>query len=227
MSGIPLIRLHGVGKVYHGREVGALRDIDLIVNPGEFVAVVGPSGSGKSTLLHILGALDRPTTGNGVVAGARLGPLARSDTFRLRTVGFVFQLHHLIPVLAAVENVEVPMVALGVPRRARRQRALELLDRVGLSHRADHLPSELSGGESQRVAVARALANDPPLILADEPTGELDTVSGEAVIRLLGELHREGRTVVVVTHNPQVAHAASRIVELRDGSIVDDRMNPR
>jgi ABC-type lipoprotein export system ATPase subunit len=227
MSGISFLALRGVSKVYRGRQVVALRNIDLTIGRGQFVAVVGPSGSGKSTLLHLLGALDRPTAGEIVFDGTRLQTLARPDRFRLHTVGFVFQMHYLLPALTAVENVEIPMIPMGGGRHLRRQRAHGLIDRVGLAHRANHLPSQLSGGESQRIAVARALANDPPLILADEPTGELDTVSGEAIIRLLGELHREGRTVVVVTHNPQVAHAASRIIELRDGSMVGDRMNRR
>lgn len=215
-----LVALRGVRKVYPARRVEALRGIELEVMQGEFVAVVGPSGSGKSTLLHVIGALDRPTEGEVWVAGTALSALRRPDRFRLATVGFVFQAHHLIPVLTARENVEVPMVPLGLSRADRRLRALALLDRVGLSHRADHLPSELSGGESQRVALARALANDPPLLLADEPTGELDSDAGREVIRLLQEIHREGRTVIVATHNPEVAGAASLVVALRDGHVV-------
>ena len=220
-----MIRLRGVTKIYRSAEVVALRGIDLAIDQGEFVAVVGPSGSGKSTLLHILGALDRPTAGEVCVDRTSLGSLRRPDRFRLRTVGFVFQWHHLIPVLTAAENVEVPMVPLGAPRRQRRQRALALLERVGLSHRAGHLPSQLSGGESQRVAVARALANGPPIILADEPTGELDSETGQEIVRLLAGLDAEGLTVIIVTHNPQVALAARRTLTLRDGRIVDDRGN--
>jgi putative ABC transport system ATP-binding protein len=218
-----MIRLESVIKVYRKGQVVALREVDLLIGPGEFVAVVGPSGSGKSTLLHIMGGLDRPTSGEVFVNGARLRDVARLDGFRLRTVGFVFQSHHLLPGLTALENVEVPMVPLGIPGRLRRRRAMELLERVGVGGRAGHFPSQLSGGESQRVAVARALANDPPILLADEPTGELDSETGMSIIALLSELNREGKTVVVVTHNPQVALAAGRIVTLRDGRIVDER----
>ncbi len=221
MAHQPLIKIEGVNKVYRGQEVVALRDVNLTIEEGEFLAVVGPSGSGKSTLLHILGALDRPTAGDVYVRGACLRTLPRPDRYRLRTVGFVFQLHYLVPVLTAVENVELPMVALGVPRWRRRRRALDLLDRVGLVHRAGHLPAHLSGGESQRVAVARALANDPPILLADEPTGELDSETGRDIVQLLAVLNTEGRTVVVVTHNPQVAAAVVRIVGLRDGRIIE------
>lgn len=180
----------------------ALRDIDLQVDQGEFVAIVGPSGSGKSTLLHIMGGLDRPSSGEVRVNRASLNSAADLHEFRLRTVGFVFQFHHLIPVLTALENVELPMVALGLSRADRRRRAADLLARVGLEGRVEHLPADLSGGESQRVAVARALANNPPLILADEPTGELDSENGKAIVNLLAGLNREGRTVVIVTHKP-------------------------
>lgn len=218
-----MIRLEGISKVYRDRRVVALHDVDLTIDQGEFVAVVGPSGSGKSTLLHIMGALDRPTSGEVYINGSSLSALPDLASFRLRTVGFVFQFHHLLPVLTAVENVELPMVALGMPRRTRRRRALDLLARVGLTGRAEHLPSQLSGGESQRAAVARALACNPPLILADEPTGELDSESAQVIVELLGELEREGRTVVVVTHNHDVAAAARRVVVLRDGRIIGDR----
>jgi ABC-type lipoprotein export system ATPase subunit len=219
----PLIRLYGVRKVYPGRGVVALRGIDLTVGQGEFVAVVGPSGSGKSTLLHLMGALDRPTSGDVYFQGVSLRSVANLAAFRLRTVGFVFQSHHLLPVLTAAENVEVPLIARGVSRRERRARAHELLARVGLAHRARHYPGELSGGESQRVAVARALANDPPIILADEPTGELDSATAAEVMEVLAGLHVEGRTLVVATHNPEVAAAAERVIVLRDGRIVDSR----
>jgi len=218
----PLVVLHRVSKVYP-RGVVALREVDLEIGRGEFVAIVGPSGSGKSTLLHLAGGLDRPSSGEIVVGGMALNGQRDLTLFRRRMVGFVFQSHHLIPVLTALENVELPMVALGLPREIRRRRAARLLARVGLAHRMTHLPDELSGGESQRVAVARALANDPHLILADEPTGELDSENGRTIVHLLGELNREGRTVVIVTHNPQVADAASRNVTLRDGTVVDDR----
>lgn len=218
-----MIRLEGISKVYRDRRVVALHDVDLTIDQNEFVAVVGPSGSGKSTLLHIMGALDRPTSGEVYINGSSLSAMPNLASFRLRTVGFVFQFHHLLPVLTAVENVELPMVALGMSRRTRRRRALDLLARVGLTSRAEHLPSHLSGGESQRVAVARSLACAPPLVLADEPTGELDSESAQAIVELLGELQREGRTVVVVTHNDAVAAGARRVVALRDGRIIGDR----
>ncbi len=219
----PLIRSYGVRRVYPGRGVTALAGIDLAIGQGEFLAVVGPSGSGKSTLLHLLGALDRPTSGDIYVDGTSLRTVRNLAAFRLRTVGFVFQFHYLLPVLSAVENVEVPLLARGVPRRRRRERALALLARVGLADRAHHRPAELSGGESQRVAVARALANDPAIILADEPTGELDSQTAAEVMAVLQDLHTEGRTLVVATHNAEVAAAAERVVVLRDGRIVEER----
>ncbi len=219
----PLIRSYGVRRVYPGRGVTALAGVDLAIGQGEFLAVIGPSGSGKSTLLHLLGALDRPTSGDIYVDGTSLRTVRNLAAFRLRTVGFVFQFHHLLPVLSAVENVEVPLTALGTPRRRRRERALELLARVGLADRAHHRPAELSGGESQRVAVARALANDPAIILADEPTGELDSQTAAEVMAVLQDLHTEGRTLVVATHNAEVAAAAERVVVLRDGRIVEER----
>jgi len=218
----PIVILRRVSKVYP-RGVVALREVDLEIGRGEFVAIVGPSGSGKSTLLHLVGGLDRPSSGEIRVGGMALNGQKNLTLFRRRTVGFVFQSHHLIPVLTALENVELPMVALRMPQDVRRRRAAHLLARVGLAHRMTHLPGDLSGGESQRVAVARALANDPALLLADEPTGELDSESGRAVVGLLEELNREGRTVVIVTHNLQVAEAATREVTLRDGSVVGDR----
>lgn len=216
-----LVVLRQVSKVYHSRGVEALRDVDLDIGRGEFVAIVGPSGSGKSTLLHLLGGLDRPSSGEVRVGGLRLNG-ADLTMFRRRVVGFIFQFHHLVPVLTALENVELPMVSLRMSSAARRRRAAQLLARVGLANRLTHLPVDLSGGESQRVAVARALANDPELILADEPTGELDSENGAAVVALLENLNKEGRTVVIVTHNPQVAAAARREITLRDGRVTKD-----
>jgi len=216
-----LVVLRQVSKVYHSRGVEALRDVDLDIGRGEFVAIVGPSGSGKSTLLHLLGGLDRPSSGEVRVGGLRLKG-ADLTMFRRRVVGFIFQFHHLVPVLTALENVELPMVPLRMSTAARRRRAAQLLARVGLANRLTHLPVDLSGGESQRVAVARALANDPELILADEPTGELDSENGAAVVALLENLNKEGRTVVIVTHNPQVAAAARREITLRDGRVTKD-----
>ncbi len=224
-----IVELVDVWKVYRmGRrrriEVEALRGVDLRVPRGEFLAVMGPSGSGKSTLLHIMGCLDRPTEGKVLFEGrdvSRLRPVALAR-IRNRRVGFVFQSFNLSPTLTALGNVELPMVFAGVPRRKRLARARELLARVGLRERERHLPSELSGGEQQRVAIARALANSPDLLLADEPTGNLDTETGRGVLSLLSEANGEGVTVAVVTHDPEVAAAAARKLRIRDGRIVGD-----
>ena len=212
-----IVRTEHLTKVYNGR-VRALDGINLAVREGEFLAVMGPSGSGKSTLLHLLGALDRPTSGQVYVAGERLADVRDLDRFRSRTVGFVFQMHNLIATLTARENVEVPMF-----RRERRKRAQALLALVGLADRANHRPPQLSGGERQRVAIARALANEPHLLLADEPTGNLDSTSGADLMAVFRRLNRkQGMTVLVVTHDPAVARATDRIVLLRDGRIVWD-----
>jgi len=212
-------------KVYgDGAEVRALDGLTMTVERGEFVAVMGPSGSGKSTLLHILGALDRPTGGEVWVDGQNLARIRDLDTFRARTVGFVFQLHNLIPTLTARENVEVPMMGQPVGRRERRRRVEELLERVGLRDRMNHLPNQMSGGERQRVAIARALANNPALLLADEPTGNLDSQSGAEVVALMRELNRDlGTTIIIVTHDPSVARRADRILLMRDGRIIGER----
>jgi putative ABC transport system ATP-binding protein len=212
-------------KVYgDGAEVRALDGLTMTVERGEFVAVMGPSGSGKSTLLHILGALDRPTSGEVWVNGQNLARIRDLDTFRARKVGFVFQLHNLIPTLTARENVEVPLMGQPVGRRERRRRAEELLERVGLRDRMNHLPNQMSGGERQRVAIARALANNPALLLADEPTGNLDSQSGAEVVALMRELNRDlGTTVIIVTHDPSVARRADRILLMRDGRIIGER----
>ena len=211
-------------KIYgDGVEVRALDGVNLIVREKEFVAVMGPSGSGKSTLLHLIGALDRPTSGQVIVQGQDLTRVRDLDHFRSQTVGFVFQLHNLIPTLTARENVEIPMHEGKLSRGARRRRALELLELVGLAERADFLPNQLSGGERQRVAIARALANNPAIILADEPTGNLDSVSGAEVMRTLRHLNQtQGTTIIVVTHDPKVARATDRRITLQDGRIVDD-----
>jgi len=188
---------------------------------GEFVSVMGPSGSGKSTLLNMIGALDRPTDGKVLVGGRDLATVRDLDTFRARTVGFIFQLHNLIPTLTARENVEVPMQGQPIGARARRRRSAELLERVGLAERMNHLPNQLSGGERQRVAIARSLANEPALVLADEPTGDLDSQSGAEVIGLMHRLNHElGTTFIVVTHDPAVARQTDRILVMRDGRIV-------
>lgn len=229
MRGEAIVELEGVWKVYRmGRrrriEVEALRGVDLRVERGEFLAVMGPSGSGKSTLLHLMGCLDRPTKGRVLFEGedvARLKPAALAR-IRNRKVGFVFQSFNLSPNLNALENVELPMVFAGVPRGERLRRARELLSRVGLSEREKHLPSELSGGEQQRVAIARALANSPELLLADEPTGNLDSETGRGILSLISGANREGVAVAVVTHDPEVAACAERHLRIRDGRIVED-----
>jgi len=219
-----IVETHGLTKVYgDGAAVRALDGVDLALDGGEMVAVMGPSGSGKSTLLHLLGGLDEPTSGRVIVAGQDLATVHSLDLFRARMVGFVFQLHNLLPTLTALENVEVPMRGQPLGRGARHKRAAELLEMVGLADRRDHLPSQLSGGQRQRVAIARALANRPRLILADEPTGNLDTAAGEEIMRLLNELNQStGATVVVVTHDRRVARATRRIITMRDGRITDD-----
>jgi putative ABC transport system ATP-binding protein len=202
--------------------VHALRGVTLGVQEGEYVAIVGPSGCGKSTLLNLLGVIDRPTSGELSIAGERVDRLndARATEFRLRRIGFVFQRFYLMQALTARENVELPLAEAGMAGTERRDRALELLDYVGLRKRERHRPSQLSGGEQQRVAIARALANRPALLLADEPTGELDARTGAEMIALFGRLNADGTTIVVVTHDEDLSHAAKRVVHMRDGEIV-------
>jgi putative ABC transport system ATP-binding protein len=225
MSEAPLLRLRGVGRTYHKGEapVHALSGVDLDIAAGEYVALLGPSGSGKSTLMHLFGCLDRPTAGTLHFEGQDLAGLdATALALRRRRIGFVFQAFHLMPRATAVANVALPLRYAGVPEAERNRRATGLLQRVGLGERLTHLPSELSGGQQQRVAIARALVHTPPLLLADEPTGNLDTRSGEDVVGLLEELWREGRTLVVVTHDPRIAERARRVVRLLDGRVVGD-----
>lgn len=201
--------------------VVALDHVNLDIYEGEMVAVMGPSGSGKSTLLNMIGALDRPTSGVVLIGGQDLAHVRDLDRFRARTVGFVFQMHNLIPTLTALENVEVPLRGQIRSASKRHARAREILSLVGLADRADHLPSQLSGGQRQRVAIARALANEPSLILADEPTGNLDSVSGAEIIELLTRLNREhNATILIVTHDRNIARATQRILEMRDGRII-------
>lgn len=220
-----LIRTEQVTKTYGSGEtaVHALDNVTLTVQHGEFVAIMGPSGCGKSTLLNMLGALDQPTTGAVWVAGENVAQLKNVDKFRAQTIGFIFQLHNLLPTMTALENVEVPMIGQVSSGRARRDRAQELLTLVGLGPRAGHLPSQLSGGQRQRVAIARALANRPALILADEPTGALDSQSGAEILALLTELNAtQGTTIAVVTHDRLVAQATQRILRMKDGRVIDD-----
>ena len=218
-----VVDLRGVARTYRrgSREVMALNDLTLGVDEGEAVAIMGPSGSGKSTLLSLLGCLDRPTRGEYRLDGILVSTLDDDALSRIRNrrIGFVFQAFHLIPQHTVAENVETPLLYASVSEAEARRRALLALDRVGLSQRADHRPAELSGGEAQRAAIARALVTEPRLLLADEPTGNLDSVTGEEVASLLESVHREGRTVILVTHNEALARRAGRVVRLRDGRI--------
>jgi putative ABC transport system ATP-binding protein len=220
-----MIDMRKIWKVYStGRvEVEALRGIDLVIGENEFVSVMGPSGSGKSTLMNLIGCLDTPSSGEYFLEGQKVESLSPNELAEIRNkkVGFVFQNFNLLPYATAFENVEVPLIFGGVASRKRKKRAMEFLDKVGLGDRADHKPSELSGGELQRVAIARALVNQPRLILADEPTGNLDTGSGKEIINLFEELGRQGHTVVVITHDHSIAERTHRIIKLRDGMIVD------
>ncbi len=227
MSRASIIATRGLTKVFgsNGNQVHALRGIDLDVSSGEFVALIGPSGSGKSTLMAILGCLDVPTAGSYALDGERVEKLAGAELAAIRNekVGFVFQMYNLLPKASVVRNVELPMLYAGVPRRERRERALELLEQVGIPEKARALPGALSGGQRQRVAIARALANRPALLLADEPTGALDSKTGQEVLALFKRLHSQGHTVLLVTHDPAIAAMAERRVELRDGLVYDQR----
>lgn len=219
-----VIELQDVKKIYQmiGVETHALRGVDLKIRKQEFVAIMGPSGSGKSTLLHMIGALDKPTVGKIFLDGVDISKLKESDLARLRgkKIGFIFQFFNLHPTLTALENVELPMIIIEMDKTKRRKKALELLKAVGLEDRAHHLPSQLSGGEHQRVAIARALANDPEIILADEPTGNLDTKTEAEIMKFLMKLQKERQmTVAVITHEKEIARYAERIVKLIDGKI--------
>ncbi|MDE1570950.1 MacB family efflux pump subunit [Aquabacter sediminis] len=222
----PLLRLHHVSKVYPSGEtvVRALDDVSLTIMPGEYVAIMGQSGSGKSTLMHIMGCLDRPTLGEYWVMGRDVSEFGPDElaALRCRTFGFVFQRYNLLPSISAEENVEIPAIYAGRPKQERLERAQGLLARLGLAERGDHRPSQLSGGQQQRVSIARALMNEAPVVLADEPTGALDSRSGAEVLALLAELNREGRTILLITHDPQVAEHANRVVRLQDGRILSD-----
>jgi putative ABC transport system ATP-binding protein len=220
-----VIDLVGVGKTYRSGSlaVDALHDVTLAIATGEMVAVAGPSGSGKSTLMHIIGCLDVPTTGTYRLAGEEVGAMREDELaeIRNRRIGFVFQQFNLLATMTALRNVELPLAYAGVARSERCARALDALARVGLADRVEHRPGELSGGQQQRVAIARALVTEPALILADEPTGNLDSASTADVLALLRELHRSGRTIVLITHEHDVAAAADRVVQIRDGRVME------
>ncbi|MBS0528934.1 MAG: ABC transporter ATP-binding protein [Proteobacteria bacterium] len=223
-----LIEAHEISRVYgvESASVAALRPTTLSIAAGEFVAILGPSGSGKSTLMNIIGLLDRPSTGTFHLNGRNCAGLTDDQAAELRNklIGFVFQSYHLLPRQSVLQNVELPLIYAGVRRAERRERAVKALAAVRMSHRVDHLPSQLSGGEQQRAAIARSIVTSPSLILADEPTGALDSATGWEIMRLLIALNRTGRTIVLVTHDSKIAQLASRIVTLRDGDVVSDEM---
>lgn len=229
---VPVVEMRGVSKVYRSGsrartvEVHALVGVDLTIYPGEYVALMGPSGSGKSTLMHIIGLLDTPTEGEYRLGGEPVRGLSEAQLARIRNqrVGFVFQAFFLLPRLTALNNVALPLVYRGLSAAERLKRAKEALESVGLGDRLDHLPSELSGGQKQRVAIARALVQEPDLLLADEPTGNLDSRSSHEIMELFEALHRQGKTIVMVTHEPDVGARAQRIVRLRDGRVADGGM---
>ncbi|MDW8139278.1 ABC transporter ATP-binding protein [Pseudothermotoga sp.] len=226
-----IIRVENVRKIYRmgDNEVRALDGVSLTVEEGEFLIVMGPSGSGKSTLLHVMGCLDKPDDGEIYIDSTPVSKLNDNQLARIRNkmIGFVFQQFNLLPRLTALENVELPMIYAGVPRQLRRNRAKELLELVGLGDRMHHKPTQLSGGQMQRVAIARALANKPAVLLADEPTGNLDSKSGEEILKIFSDLNSEGQTIIVVTHDPDVAKRGDRIVRMRDGKIVSEEVNVR
>ena len=221
MSDKVVVEVKNLLKVYgDGAQIHALDSVSFSVQAGEFVSVMGPSGCGKSTLLNMLGALDRPTSGQVIINGQDMSQLRDVDSFRAKTVGFIFQLHNLIPTLSSAENVEVPMQGQGLSPAQRRQRAAELLALVGMQDREHHLPGQLSGGQRQKVAIARALANQPAILLADEPTGNLDSQSGDEVMGLLDSLHSQhGMTIFVVTHDMSIARRTHRVLVMKDGRI--------
>ena len=216
----------GLKKQFDGGNVAALRGVDLQIRQGEFVAIVGPSGCGKSTLLQMLGSLDRPTEGSLNYRGRSMPDMPDPSAYRAHEIGFIFQAFHLLPTFTVSENVQIPMFEGGLSRSQRKERAVELLKSVGLGHRLTHFPSQLSGGERQRVAIARGLANKPTVVLADEPTGNLDSVSAKQIMDLLLQLHRElGVTLVLVTHDLNIARQASRTVRMMDGRVVSDEIS--
>ncbi len=224
-----LIEIRDMYKIYNPgeNEVRAIDGVNLTIEHGEFVAIIGQSGSGKSTLMNMLGLLDVPTSGKYLLDGQDVDGLQDDELSEIRNkeIGFIFQGFNLITSLTAVENVELPLVYRGMKKEERNKLAVEALNRVGLSHRLDHLPKQMSGGQQQRVAIARAVAARPPIILADEPTGNLDSHSGVEVMKILHELHEEGRTVILITHDNDIANEAQRVIRIQDGQIVSDIMN--
>lgn len=224
----PVVTVKEVKKIYRmGKmEVPALKGVSFSVEKGEFISIMGPSGCGKSTLMHIIGCLDRPTSGHVLLDDVDIDELDDNSLADIRNkkVGFVFQTFNLLPKLSAIENVELPLIYAGVGFEERRKKASELLDIVGLKERANHRPSELSGGQSQRVAIARSLANNPTIIMADEPTGNLDSKSGEEIIRLFNDLNSKGITLIMVTHDQEIGDSSKRIIRLKDGEIISDQL---
>ena len=222
-----MISIKNLNKIYKtgSVEVHALKNINLDINYGEFIAIMGHSGSGKSTLMNILGCLDRPTSGKYLLDGIEIDKQSADELSLIRNkkIGFVFQAFNLIPRTNILRNVELPMIYAKVKSGQRREKALELLEKVGLGDRITHLPNELSGGQKQRVAIARALANNPPIILADEPTGNLDTKSSEEIMNIFRTLNKEGNSIILVTHEPEIADNADRVIVFKDGSIIEDR----
>ncbi len=227
-SAAPLLQAKGLTREFDEGQVQALRGVDFTIEEGEFIAITGPSGCGKSTLLQLLGSLDRPTGGTLLYRGKSLPDLPNPAAYRACEIGFIFQAFHLLPTFTASENVQIPMFETGRSLLERRERAFELLKLVGLEHRLDHFPSKLSGGERQRVAIARALANGPSLLLADEPTGNLDSKNAHVVLDLIVRLQEEeGRTMIMVTHDPSIAARAGRTLHMMDGQVVSDQNSAR
>ena len=222
---MPLVELKDIRKTYKlgGETIHALDGVSLDIDAGEFLSIIGPSGSGKSTLMHILGCLDSPSSGTMQLDGMMIQNASQSQlaSIRNKKIGFVFQFFNLLPKLSVMQNVELPMIYGSVSAKERRERSMRSLEMVGLENRSKHRPSQLSGGQQQRVAIARALVNDPRIIFADEPTGNLDSHTGEAILELFHELHRKGRTIALVTHDPEIAAVTPRKIEIRDGKIAD------
>jgi putative ABC transport system ATP-binding protein len=224
-----LVELRNVSKIYHlgGEEIRALDDVSFDIDGGEFISIIGPSGSGKSTLMHILGCLDSPTKGTITLDGVMIQDASSRQLAAMRNqkIGFVFQFFNLLPKLNVLQNVELPMIYGGVPSKERHERAMKALVMVGLENRSKHRPSQLSGGQQQRVAIARALVNNPKIVFADEPTGNLDSHTGEAILKLFRTLSQEGRTMILVTHDPEIAAVTPRRIEIRDGKI-SEKLDP-